>query len=61
MPEQRTPAVVPLSLSLLGGGGHGLKTIIPHWQLNPIPAAELISSFKQAEKKTPTLTEGWHS
>lgn len=49
MPEQRTPAVAP-SFSLLGGGGH-IKTITAHWQLSPIPAAELGSSFKQAQQK----------
>lgn len=46
MPEQRTPAAVPLSL--LRGGGHDRKNITTHWQPSPIPAAELISSFKQA-------------
>lgn len=51
MPEQRTPAVAP-SLSLLGGRGHSRKTITTHWQLSPIPAAELVSSFKRAQQKT---------
>jgi len=44
--------VAPLTA---GGWGHSLKNITTHWQLSPVPAAELISSFKQAPKKKKAL------
>lgn len=59
MPEQRTPAAVPLSL--LRGGGHDRKNITTHWQLSPIPAAELISSFKQACKNPQNQNQQPHT
>lgn len=50
-----------LSLSMQRSGGNDIKTITTHcthWQSGPIPKAELIPSFKQAQKKKKLTQDG---